>query len=166
MTVTETPVPNRFAVVPLSLHELIEDVLANHGNYKRQEGGCMRELTATERLRALLDERGEYYQTSGNRTWWGRPIDARTGEPINVFHNQAQPMGEDRLLVELQLATPEQAVAATLGPGTCHAVFEVDAMSEDERIGEFVCSECGETFGDGRDQVPRYCPSCGAKVVA
>ena len=54
---------------------------------------------------------------------------------------------------------------ATLGPGTCHAVFEVDAMSEDERIGEFVCSECGETFGDGRYQRPRYCPNCGKKVV-
>ena len=55
--------------------------------------------------------------------------------------------------------------AATLGRGTCHAVFEVDAMSEDDRIGEFVCSECGETFGDGRDRVPRYCPNCGRKVV-
>lgn len=121
--------------------------------------------SATERLRALLDERDEYYQTSGNKTWWGRPIDRQTGKPINVFHCQAQPMGEDRLFVELQLATPEQAIDATLGRGTCRAVFEVDAMSEDERVGEFVCSECGETFGDGRDQLPHYCPACGKQVV-
>lgn len=56
-------------------------------------------------------------------------------------------------------------MTATLGRGTCHAVFEVDAMSEDERVGEYVCSECGETFGDGRDQLPRYCANCGRKVV-
>ena len=72
-------------------------------------------MTATDELRRMLDERDEYYKTSGNKTWWGRPIDRQTGKPINVFHNQAQPMGEDRLLVELQLATPEQAIAATLG---------------------------------------------------
>lgn len=69
-------------------------------------------MNATEELRRLLDERDEYYQTSGDKTWWGRPIDARTGEPINVFHYQAQPMGKDRLFVELQLATPEQAIEA------------------------------------------------------
>ena len=72
-------------------------------------------MTATERLRQLLDERGEHYETSGSKTWWGRPVDSRTGEYINVYHNQAQPMGEDRLFVEMQLATPEQAVEATLG---------------------------------------------------
>ena len=78
-------------------------------------------MSATDELRRMLDERDEYYKTSGNKTWWGRPIDRQTGKPINVFHNQAQPMGEDRLLVELQLATPEQAIAATLGAGTLTA---------------------------------------------
>ena len=66
--------------------------------------------------------------------------------------------------------TKEQAIeawnrrASTLGRGTCHAVFEVDAMSDDERVGEFVCSECGETFNDGHGEFPRYCPNCGKKV--
>lgn len=73
-------------------------------------------MTATDELRKMLDEADEYYKTSGNRTWWGRPIDMQTGKPINVFHYQAQPMGEDRLFVELQLATPAQAIAATLRP--------------------------------------------------
>lgn len=129
---------------------------------------------ATERLRALLDEHDEYYQTSGNKTWWGRPIDRQTGKPINVFHCQAQPMGEDRLFVELQLATPEQAIAATLGPGTCE-----DVTSEG-RTQAFTCSECGcwvaydeywETgiYVDGDGQAvhihPRYCPNCGRRVV-
>ena len=73
-------------------------------------------MRATDELRKMLDEADEYYKTSGNKTWWGRPIDMQTGKPINVFHYQAQPMGEDRLFVELQLATPAQAIAATLGP--------------------------------------------------
>ena len=123
-------------------------------------------MTATDELRRLLDERGEYYKVSGNRTWWGRPIDARTGEPINVFHNQAQPMGEDRLFVELQLATPAQAVEATLGRGECTVVSKL--LIE----GEYVPSsyyefemECGEGFKWDESIPPRCCPNCGRKVV-
>lgn len=111
-------------------------------------------MTATERLRQLLDERGEHYKTSGNKTWWGRPIDSRTGEPINVYHNQAQPMGEDRLFVELQLATPEQAVEATLGRGTCKVVSKPCDMWE---------CECGKAWWHGG--APNFCPSCGREVV-
>ena len=118
--------------------------------------------SATERLRALLDEHDEYYQTSGNKTWWGRPIDRQTGKPINVFHYQAQPMGEDRLFVELQLATPEQAVAATLGPGTC----EVEGSTKlgFEPYYEHDLS-CGHTVTSEWPEPPRFCPECGAKVV-
>jgi hypothetical protein len=128
-------------------------------------------MTATDELRRMLDERDEYYQTSGNKTWWGRPIDRQTGKPINVFHYYAQPMGEDRLFVELQLATPEQAVEATLGAGTCHDVGDPS---------DFCCSECGvrmftdtnDTYtmiaSDGRTIIkhPNYCPNCGRKVRA
>jgi rubrerythrin len=117
--------------------------------------------SATDVLRSLLDEHDEYYKTSGNKTWWGRPIDRQTGKPINVFHYQAQPMGEDRLLVELQLATPEQAIAATLGTGTCREV-----MINRHWRG---CSECGyvweNMYAAGFQTGPNYCPMCGAKVV-
>lgn len=127
-------------------------------------------MSATERLRALLDERDEYYQTSGNKTWWGRPIDRQTGKPINVFHYYAQPMGEDRLFVELQLATPEQAVEATLGRGTCHAIVS-DNLTESEGTGDAWadCSECGHllfVLTDPSSKPPHYCPSCGARVVS
>lgn len=134
-------------------------------------------MTATERLRQLLDERGEHYETSGSKTWWGRPVDSRTGEPINVYHNQAQPMGEDRLFVELQLATPEQAVEATLGRGTCDMEFTQAAQFGDPNgedsvfdVGMFRCTACGtETYGMWNDndecrEWPRYCPSCGRRV--
>ena len=120
-------------------------------------------MSATERLRAMLDERGEYYETSGNRTWWGRPIDARTGEPINVFHNQAQPMGEDRLFVELQLATPEQAIEATLGRGECKLVHTRDKPRS--KALTLTCSECG-WWTDRINDEWRYCPRCGKRVKA
>lgn len=126
-------------------------------------------MTATDELRRLLDEADEYYKTSGNRTWWGRPIDMQTGKPINVFHYQAQPMGEDRLFVELQLATPAQAIAATLGRGECHPIIS-DNLTESEGMGDAWadCSECGHllfVLTDPNSEVPNYCPNCGAKVV-
>lgn len=142
--------------------------------------------SSTTILRRMLDERDEYYKTSGNKTWWGRPIDRQTGKPINVFHYQAQPMGEDRLFVELQLATPEQAIAATLGAGTCHNTqfAEMDEksgkkysmamsalrfggfMPEDEPA-EFTCSACGETASIDWETFYdiRFCPFCERKVV-
>lgn len=118
--------------------------------------------SATDRLRALLDERGVEWWQSANTlgcvfTRWQSPL---FGDEVCAMEN-----GEEGLVVFDHYLTPEQAVDATLGRGTCHAVFEVDAMSEDERIGEFVCSECGETFGDVRDQLPHYCPACGKRVV-
>lgn len=122
--------------------------------------------TATERLRQLLDERGEHYKTSGSKTWWGRPVDSRTGAPINVYHNQAQPMGKDRLFVEMQLATPEQAVEATLGRGTCR----MERVEDEQRIlhGWLECSECGPVYPPVNDRIAKavaFCPFCGAKVV-
>ena len=112
--------------------------------------------SATKRLRALLDERGvEWdYGIGGAYT---------TEFSANGVMLNFRDWGDG--VICSTILTPEQAVAATLGPGTCHAVFEVDAMSEDDRVGEFVCSECGETFGVGRDQLPHYCPACGKKVV-
>lgn len=111
-------------------------------------------MSATDELRRLLDERGVEWVASGTDTCWssagGYPM--RAWETTNGTHMRVADL------------TPEQAVDATLGRGTCHAVFEVDAMSEDERVGEYVCSECGETFNDGHGEFPHYCPECGRKV--
>ena len=122
-------------------------------------------MTATDELRRLLDERGVEWRRTPHYS-------SESQDNETVFEgNGIEWYANDHLNGRLGLravryeVTPEQAIAATLGRGTCHAVFEVDAMSEDERIGEFVCSECGETFGDGRDQLPHYCPNCGRKVV-
>lgn len=119
-------------------------------------------MTATDELRALLDERGVEWEDMSAlgflaTLWHGEDAACTALEG-------ADDIPHGKVSVQACL-TPEQAVEATLGRGTCHAVFEVDAMSEDERIGEFVCSECGETFGDVRDQRPNYCPGCGRRVV-
>ena len=82
----------------------------------------------------------------------------------------------NRLFVELQLATPERAVAATLGPGTCHNISKV--MDEHGQA-RFVCSECGAWIDSRMLWNPEYrngespwvsgcklnyCPNCGRKV--
>lgn len=117
--------------------------------------------SATERLRALLDERGVEWMDDSYAQLWSTVWHGRDGKQWRLTENRSG------MLTELKAwqATPEQAIDATLGPGTCHAVFEVDAMSEDERVGEYVCSECGETFNDGHGEFPHYCPGCGRVVV-
>lgn len=118
-------------------------------------------MSATYELRALLDERGV--------EWWpmhdvenGYREDRDTEFLVYGCKHVAHEWG---CRLQVDMLTPEQAIDATLGRGTCHAVFEVDAMSEDERVGEYVCSECGETFNDGHGEFPRYCPNCGREVV-
>lgn len=120
--------------------------------------------SATDELRRLLDERGVEWWAEDDPedppyylvTKWFSNANEQTFEEIPAIRSRS---------LKAFCITPAQAIDATLGRGTCHAVFEVDAMSEDDRIGEFVCSECGETFGDGRDQLPHYCPACGKQVV-
>ena len=120
-------------------------------------------MTATDELRRLLDERGVDHES----TEWidGVTVSWQDSDGTVFCARESLSLGGPTGTLDVYRLTPSQAIDATLGRGTCHAVFEVDAMSEDDRIGEFVCSECGETFGDGRDQVPRYCPNCGRKVV-
>lgn len=94
-------------------------------------------MSATEGLRELLD---------GNRTWWRRPIDARTGEPI-----QAQPMGDDGL-----------------GRETCRILYR----ESDYGMDGWLCEGCGEWFAatynntpTNNIRTPNFCPNCGRRVV-
>ena len=80
--------------------------------------------------------------------------------------------GRDKYLAfdAVQLITPAQAIAATVGAGTCHDKGDPN---------DFCCSECGmrmytdtnDTYtmiaSDGRTIIkhPNFCPNCGAKVV-
>ena len=105
--------------------------------------------SATERLRALLDERGVEHVDAEDghtqHTWWS-----------DGDHEIAASNSGKRLAV--YNLTPEQAVAATLGPGTCE-----DMSGGDPCV--FVCSRCDAMFDHPEDERVRYCPNCGRKVV-
>ena len=112
--------------------------------------------SATERLRALLDERGVRWsaRTSCKTSWYSPVIHG----PVAV--------GEwnDKLVLDTGYVdvTPEQAVAATLGLGTC----EVEGSTKlgFEPYFEHDLS-CGHTVTSEWWEPPRFCPECGAKVV-
>ena len=126
-------------------------------------------MSATDELRRLLDERGvEYedselinhgYRTTTYYTEWGGNDD---GDGANVYVEYM-----DGTVLRMFDATPEQAIAATLGSGTCEWILEHSGTLYDK----WRCSNCGYLFvesrvdhgiKDGFD--PNYCPKCG-KVV-
>lgn len=121
--------------------------------------------SATERLRALLDERGV--------EWWpmhddevGYREDRDTEFLVYGCKHVAHEWG---CRLQVDMLTPEQAVAATLGPGTCKPVIS-DNLTESEGTGDAWadCSACGHllfVLTDPNSQPPNYCPNCGAKVV-
>lgn len=116
--------------------------------------------SATERLRALLDERGVEHVDAEDghtqHTWWS------DGDHEIAASNS----GGERLAV--YGLTPAQAIDATLGRGTCHFEQIPEALYDD-----IECSECGVALwgfqmdidGEGCPTKPRYCPACGKRVV-
>lgn len=103
-------------------------------------------MDATDRLRALLDERGARWTACSKAT-----IDNQTycyGHTYTEF--QAGLMVTD--------LTPEQAVEATLGPEDCWNTWDSELTG---RL-RFQCSECKAV---SLEITPFYCPVCGRKVV-
>ena len=117
-------------------------------------------MTATERLRQLLDERGvEWIDFDGEPTWMGN----------DRMHYARQECSCDEPTDEVTVyhLTPEQAVEATLGRGTCKMEATLTNPFE-TRIDEYHCSECGEYCSVekvmGKTEPPKFCPECGRKV--
>ena len=112
-------------------------------------------MTATDELRRLLDERG---------VKWDYGITGATTTRFNAngVDLTFTPMRDG--VVCSTVLTPEQAIAVTLGVGTCHMEYanEVPYAVLDS-LGTFFCSECGSPIYN--DMTPTYCPYCGAKVV-
>lgn len=123
--------------------------------------------SATERLRALLDERGVEWRRTPHYS-------SESQDNETVFAGDGiEWLANDHLNGRLGLCavryevTPEQAVAATLGPGTCEV--EESWHGESEMV-EYRCTACDEYMAvevvkpDGA-QRPNYCPNCGARVI-
>jgi hypothetical protein len=132
-------------------------------------------MTATDELRRLLDEREVEWKEHRHvmpgsmaiqrETLWGQPTDVASGKPIpHVYHYRATEMGDGRLFLEAQLITPAQAIAVTLGAGTCHNVHEPPKGTTFWPSPHFKCSECGATHVSM--EYVFYCPNCGRKVVS
>lgn len=113
-------------------------------------------MSATETLRAMLDERGVPWKDYGyeNHTWWGE------------WHAENRPSVNGLFMKVEGVVTPAQAIAATLGAtdarptqeessGTCHEI-------EDEDTGFIVCSECGAIHDES--YTAYYCWCCGRRV--
>lgn len=108
-------------------------------------------MTATERLRALLDERGVGWTTASGSACY-------TAWATERGIAQATDYGEDGgVLSVLFRCVPAQAIAATLGRGTCEVEYVSDWMG-------WHCKTCDMLWQGLRDQRPRYCPNCGRAV--
>lgn len=111
-------------------------------------------MSATEELRALLDERGvEYRWDNGIVTWYAG----------GVMYN-AWRYDNERLTMSVCYLNPAQAIVATLGRGTCKLSRGTSGLMH---VTTGHCSECGAEVVKGTKDGyrSRYCQWCGAKVV-
>ena len=105
-------------------------------------------MTETERLRQLLDKRGvEWWEEDGHTLWYGQSIH-HAASAFSSFM-----FGENDKVHLNAMVSPEQAVEATLGRGTCKVVSKPCDMWE---------CECGKAWWHGG--APNYCPNCGRRV--
>ena len=114
-------------------------------------------MTATDRLRALLDERGV--------EWWAEddPEEPAYSFTTKWFVNGCEQTYEEipairSRALKAYCVTPEQAVEATLGREECWSTWDIELTG---RL-RFQCSECKAV---SLEIVPFYCPACGRKVV-
>ena len=112
-------------------------------------------MTATDTIRAMLDERGV--------EWWAEDDPE---EPAYYFVTKWFANGCEQAYEEIPAirsrslnaycVTPEQAIEATLGRGECR--------NTGNYISAFECDTCGGVYEMYRE--PSFCPSCGRVVRA
>lgn len=118
--------------------------------------------TSTERLRAMLDERGVKWESAG----W--PAEYQTfyeaGGVGFIVIGLDDELGNSRMRVCFEdYMTPEQAIAATLGAGTCTLINAADDLGSG--TSSFMCFECGYTALDDWWEEFNFCPNCGRRVI-
>ena len=114
-------------------------------------------MTATDKLRRLLDERGVEWTEPNNdersrTTYWTAGLLSCTAVEFDD--------GVVNVSLTAYRVTPELAIKATLGSGEC----------TDTGRYCFTCSECGWTANEPRHALggfsPNFCPNCGRAVKA
>lgn len=128
-------------------------------------------MTATEELRRMLDERGvewgiaDYSKHKRMTVWrvdgmeWNYFEDDKTGWTVLSSRSG-------------YLTTPAQAIAATLGRGTCHMRLVYEEEDADGFIwpNHYECDACGANVNGimpsyDTEIQPHFCPNCGREVV-
>ena len=130
----------------------------------------MSDKSATERLREMLDERGVEWESKDvegipgfhDTRWNAYDVRWCYVEFVGNNYTKLGPSGEFH-------CTPEQAIAATLGSGTCEMETDDSELeliaSSHEDTWAYKCSACDWSFRYDRGIKPNYCPNCGTKVV-
>ena len=117
-------------------------------------------MTATDDLRRMLDERGvEWEEVDGHTLWWGESDHHQASAFSSIL------FGESERVHLNAMVTPQQAIEATLGRGTCHIERHGSLANWPDMVC-WSCSECG--FGwhhSVNDKQFQYCPNCGRLVV-
>ena len=114
--------------------------------------------TLRPELHKALKARGVDYWVAQGLTFWNCP----DGRECVAYGYQSN--GKPRLAVKIAgITDPEQAIAATLGRGTCHNVHEPPKDKTFWPSPHFKCSECGATHVSM--EYVYFCPNCGRKVV-
>lgn len=119
-------------------------------------------MSASDELRRMLDERGVKWTRScysGMRYLENTKWPIASSNPIKFTEYSD---GQTKLIIDN--ATPEQAIAATLGRGECKVVASsTDGLTSDnpKQWFELSCGHAFKLYGLG---APVACPVCG-KVV-
>lgn len=121
--------------------------------------------SATERLRALLDERGVEHYDGTECTLWDYE---QTSESTGCYRCSADEIRDGFVNVWMHHLTPAQAIDATLGRGTCEVIGFDDGYDEG-LDGEWFALAPATWFlscdHEAHGRRPSYCPVCGRKVV-
>lgn len=134
------------------------------------------EPTATERLRALLDERGVEYETYVEQQTGFEHVKWNFNKHGSADFNLE--FGEPWLTMYGVISGPEQAIAATLGDSDATGERQRDVEMCHDKNGfdpdtGFECTVCGTMVDSymvtpadtGHEMQFHYCPNCGRRVV-
>lgn len=118
--------------------------------------------TLRPELHKALTARGIDYWVAQGLTFWSCP----DGRECVAYGYQAN--GKPMLAVKIAgITDPEQAIAATLGAGTCKADKLCDGYLY---YTSYWCRGCDERFAyrpignEDRGALPKFCPNCGCAV--
>ena len=121
-------------------------------------------MTATDELRRLLDERGVEHYDGTELTLWDYE---QTSESTGCYRCSADEIRDGFVNLWMHHLTPEQAIDATLGRGTCEVIGFDDGYDEG-LDGEWFALAPATWFlscdHEAHGRRPSYCPVCGRKV--